>query len=152
MKFTFLLDENIVRFALEGNVGAIELVQRIGKNCHRLTFCHELWEKYRQHFSHRRSDPRIRRLIDSIMRNSLKLEYVLYTDPIEGEESLPRKDVYLVRLAASSQATLVTEDGPLREALTHSTPEGRAEIRVVPLEEGLTLALETNEEAHGRPA
>ena len=152
MKFAFLLDENIVRFALDGNVGAIELVQRIGKNCHRLTFCDELWAKYHRHFSNRRSDPRIRRLIDSIIRNSLKLEYVLSPDPIEGEGSLPRKDVFLVRLAASTQATLVTEDEPLREALTHSTPEGRAEIRVVQLEDAITLAARNNGEAHGRPA
>ena len=128
MKHKFLLDENILHFAIKGvndqgrdDPAASDLIRLIGGNCHSIATNAELWSRYWQHLPNLlrtgSSGPAPLQFIN-LLKNSQKLFWEPDDPPIiPSEASIPRKDIPIVSLAILSNALLVTTDGPLRDAI-----------------------------------
>lgn len=132
MKHKFLLDENILYYALEGvaedgrpDLTATNLVRLIGQNCHRIVVDRELSGRYVGHL-------RLKQLRTSLILQPIEFfnEFVLNwaksswesADPanppvIPKAANIPVKDTHIIRLALVSQAMVITCDRALRLAI-----------------------------------
>ncbi len=135
MKHSFALDENIWVFACRGlnsrnarDNSSILLIGLIAKNHHTIAFNDELYRKTMQKLSSwlfKRSPNGL-----EVMRllNSLKDDdetFVFWQgedDPDYDETEIPRKDRFIVRLAMGTNSALVTEDGPVLDAVVKVLP------------------------------
>ena len=130
MKHRFLLDENILFFAVKGTDAqgnadstATELLRRIGTNCHKIVIDPELAGKYGKHLKQleRVSTPAMNpeEFFREFLVNEAKTAIELYAPAeLPAGTKFPAKDVHIVKLALRSKAVVVTEDIPLRDSLT----------------------------------
>lgn len=151
MKHKFLLDENILHFAIKGvndqgqdDPAASDLIRLIGENCHSIVTNAELWDLYWQHLpgllKMGASGPAPLQFIN-LVKNSHKLFWESNDPPaIPSEARIPRKDVPIVSLALLSNALLVTTDGPLRSAILGYPALG---LTALTPHEAISLATET---------
>ena len=151
----FILDENVVILAQQGrdeygnpNPTCADLIQQIIKICHTIVVDDVLWDKYMEQLTragyHDPNDgPFLIRSLSHALTVSEKVDGVGHTAPIMDEERLiPRgsqDDAYLIRLAVETRATLVTTDGPLRDALVSSGILSKYSLTVVSPEDALGL-------------
>ena len=134
MKHKFLLDENILYFAINGvdendapHETSTILVTRIGLNCHTIVVSQFLLDRYWVHINHiLRQGRRARALepvvfINQLLKNSQKWA-VEWSEcpPLPGGVVVPAEDVAIVRLALLAGARIVTGDSDLRLAVNGS--------------------------------
>lgn len=129
MKHNFLLDENILYFAVKGtdehdnpDDTAAQLVRLIAQNCHTIVMNPELVGKYEYHLRKLENVPvpaiEPAFFLSQLIKNSAKTR-MEYADPPElpAGSKIPRKDIHVVRAALLSRPLVVTADGPLRNAI-----------------------------------
>ena len=151
MKHKFLLDENILYFAVKGvntsgapDCTATDLVDRIGSNCHRMVIDPELAGRYAKHLQTLESvrPPAMEpsRFLNEFLLNSAKAFLEPYKPAqIPQGVKVPHEDIHIVRLAVQSGALVVTEDIPLREAINTQPVLG---LQALTSEQALVLAHE----------
>lgn len=154
MKHRFLLDENILYFAVLGvdehgspDSASIELASRIGANCHRIVIDAFLIDRYHRHLlligrEHRRGNANEPiSYIRELLKKAEKLQWRQEDYPeLPAGVMIPAKDVEIVRLALLYQAVIVTCDEPLTAALGKAAGLGLRVLRPV---EALELAADT---------
>ena len=129
MKHRFLLDENILFFAVKGTDAqgkadstATELLRRIGTNCHKIVIDPELAGRYGKHLEQleRVGTPAMNpeEFFREFLVNEAKTAIELYA-PVElpSGAKFPGEDVHIVKLALRSKALIVTEDLGLRNSI-----------------------------------
>ncbi len=129
MRYSFLLDENIIYHAARGvdkhdnpDETAAELVRSIARICHGITIHKFLFDRYWQIVqklkSHRSSASEALSFISLFMVNPAKrtLEYGDLPELPAGVQ-IPRKDADIVRAALISHPIIVTADERLRDAI-----------------------------------
>lgn len=138
MKHRFLLDENILYFAIcgtdeQGNHDptSTNLVRLIGANCHSIVVNNFLVDRYHRHIdliSRERARSKAMEpvaFIKQLVVNSQKRTYKHEECPeIPQGIAVPRKDIEIVRLALLAEAKIITGDGPLRAAVNNNPALG----------------------------
>lgn len=153
MKHKFLLDENILHFAIKGvdeydqpDLTSMELVLRIARNCHKIVVNNFLRQRYWFQIKRIRSERRPPALepvsvIKQIVHNSEKWSFEYADCPeIPAGVSVPLEDVEIVRLALLARVLIVTGDGPLTLAVNSAPALG---IKAITPADALALARET---------
>lgn len=129
MRYSFLLDENVLHHAVKGvdqydnpDETAGELIRALVRVCHTIAIHLVLYEKYLKHLQElfRVRPPHQEPLIfvNQLMKNAAKrtLEYSDLPELPAGV-GIPRKDIPIVRAALISRPIIVTADGELRESI-----------------------------------
>lgn len=138
MKHRFLLDENILYFAIygvdaqgQGNLDATELIKRIGANCHTIVLNNLLRARYwvpinaafRENRRPKALEPAA--FIVQLQQNSLKWSLEIEDCPkLPDDVVVPAEDAHIVRLGLLSRAKIVTADDELRRAINSSVKLG----------------------------
>lgn len=154
MKHRFLLDENILYFAIYGvdehdhsDSTSTELVRRIGANCHRIVINNLLRQRYwvpingaiREGRRPKAMEPAS--FIVQLQMNSEKWSLELSECPeLPAGVGIPAEDVDIVRLALLAQTKIVTGDGKLRTAVNNAPSLG---LQALTPDEALLLAADS---------
>ncbi len=150
MKHKFLLDINILYFAVKGvdedrrpDDTCIELAKLILSNCHTIRMDDALLQRYKEHIDWLRADPRSMveplRVVISLLQNSRKSVLQKEDSPnLPPGIRVPQKDEYVVRAALLSQPTVVTCDRPLKRSINLHT--GALGFKAIEPPEALELA------------
>jgi hypothetical protein len=128
MRHSFVLDENIVMFAVTAagphGESCSELIALIAENGHRIVVNHELYEKCMQKLDRLIQQPQFSyspaaMIFFQLFRDSEKFQFEHECPEIpEGlPVALPRKDLHVVRAAIRLRPYVVTTDRTLREAI-----------------------------------
>ncbi len=139
MRHSFLLDDNIIYFAIRGvdrhnnpDDTAARLIQMIVDVCHSLVIQDEVRVRYLKIFDKLKGErsPHMQPayFFNQLLKRADKRTFQ-YEDlpPLPAGCSIPRKDEYLVRAALISRPLLVTGDEPLYDALKQH-PELRIQV------------------------
>ena len=148
MKHRFLLDINIVYYAVKGRPDetCIDLLRLIQLNCHTLRMNDEVLARYKEHLAwlerDRESVVESLRLVISLLQNSQKTVLEPGEPPsLPQGIQVPQNDKYIVRAALMSQPTVVTCDNALKRSIgEHAATLG---FTAVGPAEALELAKET---------
>jgi hypothetical protein len=152
MKNTFVIDEDVFLFAQKGeddkgnlDVTAIKLVLDIFYNCHSIVIDDILWGKYCHKMAALQKNSKllgvnILGLIRQGFSNPNKGKWIQNVRTIDCESTIPEDDRYLVRLAVSAGAILVTDDDPLRDSVQKSCLSKRYKLMVLPPIEAINYA------------
>jgi hypothetical protein len=152
MKNTFVIDEDVFLFAQKGeddkgnlDVTANKLILDIFHNCHSVAVDEILWKKYSQKMSALQKSGKligvnILGLIHHAFSYQNKGKWIQDVRTIDCESSIPEDDCYLVRLAVSAGAILVTDDDPLRDSVQKSCLSKRYKLMVLPPIEAISYA------------
>jgi hypothetical protein len=154
VKHKFLLDENILHFAVKGinerderDETSIELVRRIATNCHRIVLnefvrtCY--WKQLNKMRGPRDGSWATERIsfVNSFIRKAEKLSFEANEYPeLPVAVIVPAEDIEIVRITLVAEAKLVTGDAGLRAAL-HRYPQ--LNIRALHPADALPFAAET---------
>lgn len=155
MKHKFLLDENILHFAIKGtnerdepDETSSELVKRIGANCHTIILNEFLRDRYWQQLNKiLKSGLRAYALepvafMKQIFQNSEKQRWSENDPPqLPTGVRIPRKDVEIVRLAHVAGVRIITSDRPLLEAIRAAS--GQLHLEALRPTEALPLAADS---------
>lgn len=149
MKYRFLLDLNVLYFAIKGvdergmsDPTASELVRLIRANCHSIVVDRTLADTYWRHTKELLRQPRLQTqislFITEFLANSLKMVRE-ESDPPElpAGIKLPPEDRYVVRAALISRPLVVTAEERLRKAINNQPELG---VRAITPAEALKLA------------
>jgi hypothetical protein len=117
----YVLDESVVKGALERCVPSLEAILRIVNRCDSIVFNSDWWDKCYACMARSAGSEvglRLLRVFNQafVVRDKLVQE-TAEGEPLKDENGIHHKDLWVVRLAVSSKATLVTKDGPLAAAL-----------------------------------
>ncbi len=154
MKHKFLLDENILYFAIygvdehnESDLTSTELVRRIGANCHRIVVNTLLRERYWIPISRAINEGRRPKAMSPIafivqlQMNFEKWSLELGDCPeLPARTNVPAEDIYIVRLALLSQTVIVSGDAKLRASVNGTPTLG---LRALTPSEALVLAADS---------
>jgi hypothetical protein len=153
MKHRFLLDMNIVYYAVKGvdqsrrpDETCIELFRLIRLNCHTMRMDDVVLRKYKEHLAwlqrDRESVVESLRLVIGLFQNSQKavLEPGIAPSLPPGIQ-VPQNDEYVVRAALMSQTTVVTSDNALKRSICENA--ATLGFTAVGPAEALELAKET---------
>lgn len=154
MKHRFLLDENILYFAIYGvdehdhaDQTSTELVRRIGANCHRIVVNNFLRQRYWVPINQAIREGRRPKAMEPVsfivqlQMNSEKWSLELSDCPELPEGVVvPGEDLDIVRLALLAQTKIVTGDGKLRAAVNGSPVLG---LQALTPGEALVLAADS---------
>ncbi len=120
-KTRFVLDECVIKSALEGCVASLEAIFRIVERCDTIVYdrqwCGKCYACIARH-AHSSVGLYLLRLFNQCF--VVKDKLCQRTEPIPAladESAIHSKDIWLVRLAVASDAIIVTKDVPLSEAL-----------------------------------
>ena len=154
MKHTFLLDENILYFAVKGvdardnpDLTATQLLYLIAKNCHKTVADKVLIQRYWGHFNALSNVPRpimpALFFITQFVKNCSKLnvEYSAEPPQIASNIQIPNEDVHIVRAALMFGAVVITADEQLRTAINSAL---ELKLRALNLSEAIKLAREVS--------
>jgi hypothetical protein len=153
VKHKFLLDENILHFAINGmdehnqkDDTSTILVQQIGANCHKILVNRFMLDRYwRQITTIIRDGRRPRALepiafINQLLNNSLKWFVDARDLPDLPEDArIPAEDVDIVKFAMLTQAVVISGDSDLREGINGCPAMG---IRAVSQKQALPFVAE----------
>lgn len=144
MKQKFVLDENIVVFAdtLTDATGHYDpssfyIMSDITRNCHALVVDKELRSRYDKKFRQLQQDSRgirspvVTRLITSLQSNTIKYVYLENAPQYKFEHLFPTEDRFLARIAAESNATIVTLDAGVLGGYAKLLKETNPNFRVM---------------------
>jgi len=137
MKKSFVLDENILYFAISGtnekeedDTKYADLITWIVQECHKIILDTKLWSIYQKDL-HKvpKRKPEIERLFYQLLTNSKKFNFYSEELPhLSNEEVkfLPsdETDIYVVRSAKYHKVELITCDGRLLEKLNEAREKG----------------------------
>lgn len=153
MKHKFLLDENILHFAIKGinehdelDETSTELVRLIASNCHRIILNEFLRSRYWQQLNKIRgsrsgswAQERIS-FINEVMHKAEKVSFEAneYPDLPHGAV-IPAEDVEIVRIARIASAIVISGDDELRNQINAQPQLG---LRALRPSEALPLASE----------
>lgn len=154
MKHKFLLDENILHFAIKGvnkrderDDTSTELVRRIGLNCHRMVVNNFLIDRYWHQIKRIQSEGKGPRAMEPVvfirelLNKSEKWSFETGECPdLPAEIIVPREDIEIVRLALLAQVKVVTGDEELRAAINDHPQLGLQALQPI---EALPLAADT---------
>ncbi len=121
MLMKYLLNESVIKGALEGDADCGEAIEAILRRCDSLVLNEEwcrkcLAEVQRQ--AHTTIGLRLLKVLNNAWVSRGKLVQVIdKPSALSDESDIHHKDLWLVRLAVASGACLVTEDGKLLEVL-----------------------------------
>lgn len=152
MKHRFLLDENVLYFAIlqinENGVPdftALQLMQNINANCHKIVLNPEIKKRYSRQLKKLLGDrPALSRppeFIRNLLYKREKFEEIYdVAPPFDGEEDFPEKeDVPIVRALCQLKAPLVTGEG--KEKLLRAVNKmGLPDVAAIKPSEALKLA------------
>ena len=153
MKHRFLLDINIVYYAVKGvdqnrrpDETCVELFRLIRLNCHTMRMDDVVLRKYKEHLAwlqrDRESVVESLRLVISLFQNSQKAVLEPGKPPrLPQGIQVPLKDEYVVRAALMSQPTVVTSDIALKQSIRQNA--AALGFTAVGPTEALELAKET---------
>lgn len=143
----FIIDENVAILAQkaendrgEADNTCRQLIENIIEICHTLVFDGILWDKFYQQLSNLPPDqpfgPRsLLRMFHLALERSEKIRIIAPAAPYFPEEKdIPQgsqDDLFIVRLAVATRATLVTADTPLREHLAASGIQSRYNLSIL---------------------
>ena len=120
-KRKFVLDECIIKGALENCVSCLEAILTIVRACDTIVFDGEWFAKCYPPVAragHSAAGLRLLRVLNQALAARDKLRQETGNIPALIDESgIHHKDVWLVRLTVAAEAALVTKDGPLLAAL-----------------------------------
>lgn len=154
MKYRFLLDENILHFAIKGvnerdepAQESAELLSLIFRHCHRIVINPFLAGRYWVHVNQiigARSGvwaTEAVKFINDFLKKAEKRSYELDDCPeLPAGVAVPAEDVEIVRFALLTKASVITGDTELREAINQYPEFGFRALRPV---EAIVLARET---------
>lgn len=132
MKHRFLLDINIVYYAVKGvdenrrpDETCVDLFRLILLNCHTMRMDDVVLGKYKEHLAwlqrDRESVVESLRLVISLFQNSQKAVLEPGDPPgLPQGIQFPKKDEYVVRAALMSQPTVVTSDIALKRSISEN--------------------------------
>ena len=153
MKHRFLLDMNIVYYAVKGvdenrrpDGTCVDLFRLIQLNCHTMRMNDEVLARYKEHLAWLQRDREAvvesLRLVISLFQNSQKA-VVEPVDPpsLPPGVEVPQNDKYIVRAALVSRPTVVTSDNALKRSITENA--ATLGFSAVSPAEALELAKET---------
>lgn len=135
MKYRFLLDENILHFAIKGvdefdqpNTTSTELVRLIGSNCHRIILNQYLIDCYWHQIAKIRAERQKPRAMEPVafvvglLHKAEKCSFEANDCPeLPAGVVVPRKDIEIVKIARHAKVRIVTGDGPLWDAVNGSS-------------------------------
>ena len=157
MKHTFVLDENILYLGIRGidekgnpDTATQKLLLLIQKNCHKVIVDKELNRRYRKHLkrlegisSHEPVIPGIENLIRNLLQNNDKvIWHFSHLGSAPDEETMPRKDIHVVRAGYHFQAAIVTVDEELAQALSSSVSLKNEGVTVLHPQEAIHMVEE----------
>ncbi len=129
MKHRFLLDSNIIYFAVKGvnergepDLTSAELVRLIGDNCHTVVVDRTLLDRYDRHFRELFKKPaylfQMVNFLIGIRHNSAKLVVQSIEPPeLPADVRVPAADEHVVKAALISHPLVVTSDEDLAKAI-----------------------------------
>ena len=151
MKHKFVMDENTVvsAYNLEDDQGkqdftCAQLWLNIAQNCHRIALNDYLLEKYRKKTTHAQNPGlKIVRIIQYLMTNSNKNEFLAYSPAYDWTSNLPSDDASIVLLAIQSGSVLVTSDLRLKAKLASLSYPQVKSLKVLSPKDAVPLTLAT---------
>lgn len=153
MKHRFLLDENILHFAIKGvdrndrpDTSSTEVVRLIAQNCHTIVVNKFLLDRYWRQIA-RIQKEKVRfaaepvTFINELLRKAEKWSFEHAECPtLPDGLTVPAEDIEIVRLALLARVVVVTGDEPLTLAVNSAAT---LEIRAITPAEALSLAADT---------
>lgn len=115
----------------------------IANNCHHIAVNQFLLSGYRKKTAQMKNVGPIMRIIQHVLINSNKYEFLSYTPKYDWVSSVPSDDAPIVLLAIQSGAVLVTSDSRLRAKLSSLSAREVRDLRVLPPKEAVPLSLTT---------
>ena len=123
-----MLDENIILLAAKGedvdqkrDYTCSFILQQIVQNCEYVVYCStELVQRYQKKLNDLEKINRSAKFTATLiehMQRSKKMEFKYYLAELPYEENVPRKDLFIIRLAALTNSTLITTDCRLKKQL-----------------------------------
>lgn len=152
MKHTFLLDENILYFAVKGvdehenpDLTSAELLRLIAENCHKFILDRELANRYWRHIKELEQIPEPLQEAIALMRqliiNSEKGIWQFENPPpLPPGTNFPREDLHVITAALISWPIVVSGDPGLRDAING---QPALDLTALTPREALGLARET---------
>jgi hypothetical protein len=150
VKHRFLLDSNILYFAVKGvdekentDPTSAELVRLIGDNCHTVVTDKTLLGRYQYHiaqlFAQPRYQPQAAAFLVQILYNSAKLVIEISEPPeLPVGVRVPPEDEHIVKAALISYPLIVTSDEDLAKAIKRH--QNVLDLSVLSPREALELA------------
>ncbi|HMD95888.1 MAG TPA: hypothetical protein VKM93_00965 [Terriglobia bacterium] len=129
MKHRFLLDSNIIYFAVkeedkcgDPDLTSARLLRLIGENCHTAVVDDTLLERYEHHIRELLKQPRLQfqmvNFLTSIRYKAAKLSLETAKPPeLPSGVRIPPEDEHVVRAALISKPIVVTDDQDLSKAI-----------------------------------
>jgi len=154
VKHKFLLDENILHFAIKGtneknepDQTSTELVRLVAQNCHSIAVNRFLLRRYWNQINQIQREGRRPSALEPVffitqlLKNSTKWAFEPDECPaLPTRVVVPAEDVEIVRLALSAQTIIVTGDADLRTAVNDSHALG---LQALTPADALQLAAES---------
>ena len=159
MKHTFIVDHNVVQFAVAGtndqeeeDYTCAEVIGAIAKNCHRVpkTVAIHQRQMSKLDLEERRSSFPLAGIMANVWRgvlqNTFKSPWIQEADlpdlDAECRRLVKDDDHDFLQLAIHQQAPLITTDGPLRTAIAQLSAAWEWVWKAIPPDEALPIAEE----------
>ena len=151
MKYTFVLDKCVIRFA-QGLYGendiedftSAHLLLEICKNCHRIAVDPDTMKSYYKITSTEKGNQttklQVAKILEHLYHNNQKHKIIEKIPKYPLEDQVPEEDRNLVGLAVISQAFFVTADRRLRKILESIELPTRTNIRILNPQEAMEYA------------
>ena len=165
MKHTFIVDHNVVQFAVAGTNDQEEedytcaaVISAIAENCHRVPKTEAIHQRQmsKLDLEERRSSFRfpqagmLANVWRGVLQNALKSPWVQEADlpalDAECRQQVKNDDHDFLQLAIHQQAPLITADGPLRAAIAQLGAARQWDWSAIPPGEALPIAEEPGDE------
>ena len=163
MKHTFIVDHNVVQFAVAGTNDQEEedytcaaVISAIAENCHRVPKTEAIHQRQmsKLDLEERRSSFPLAGMLANVWRgvlqNALKSPWVQEADlpalDAECRQQVKNDDHDFLQLAIHQQAPLITADGPLRAAIAQLGVARQWDWSAIPPGEALPIAEEPGDE------
>lgn len=132
MRYKFIVDENIILCGLKGtdehdnlDTSSADFLTKLLKNCHKILVDKELNNRYNkraQEINIIRQGilPEMDKIILAIIATSEKIErYYNEIPELPSKNSIPRKDIYLVKVAYYFKIPIITLDDKLKSSVNN---------------------------------
>jgi hypothetical protein len=152
MKLVFVVDENVLIFALkvenaqgEVDLTALTALSDILTNCHSIAVDDELFNKYMQKCKalskgNCKIVPNLISLLNIALWNQSKSIWFSNPPIVQSENDIHQDDPFIVRLAVATAAILVTDDNRLRESIERCGISARYNLKVVSSQQAIEYA------------
>ncbi len=163
MKHTFIVDHNVVQFAVAGtndqeddDLTCAAVIRAIAKNCHRVPKTEAIHQRQLSKLAveqSRSSFPLAGIMANvwrGVLQNAVKSPWVQEADlpdlDAECRQQVKKDDHDFLQLAIHQQAPLITTDGPLQAAIAQLGAAREWDWKAIPPDEALPIAEEPGDE------